>query len=185
MKERKVISKSCVFCWEYEMPVGRIRLAEKDGALIALSLAGKAHPNAFRRKGELSYKEAGEKLMENGAVCQETELFRQTFRELTEYFAGSRREFTVPMRPSGTPFQEKVWEALRAIPYGETRSYGQIAAQIGNPKSGRAVGMANHFNPIAILIPCHRVIGANGSMTGYGGGLDIKEILLKLEGALC
>ena len=97
----------------------------------------------------------------------------------------SRREFTIPLEPAGTPFQKQVWEALRTIPYGETRTYGQIAVQIGRPKASRAVGMGNHKNPIAILIPCHRVIGADGSLTGYGGGLDIKEFLLKREGILC
>ncbi len=106
-------------------------------------------------------------------------------KELQEYFEGKRREFTVPLRPEGTAFQKQVWQALLTIPYGQTRSYGQIAAQIGKPGASRAVGMGNHCNPIAILIPCHRVIGANGSMTGYGGGLDIKEYLLKREGVLC
>ena len=81
----------------------------------------------------------------------------------------------------GTPFQQKVWAALREIPYGETRSYGQIAAQVGNPKASRAVGMANNRNPIAIIVPCHRVIGANGSLTGYAGGLNVKQELLALE----
>lgn len=174
-----------VFYYEYESPVGRVRLVEKDGALTALSLAGKSSPNAFLRKGELTYEEAGARLAASGAVCQETELIQKAHEELGEYFSGKRREFTVPLRPEGTPFQEKVWQALRTIPYGETRTYGQIAAQIGNPKASRAVGMGNHKNPIAIMIPCHRVIGADGSMTGYGGGLDIKEFLLKREGVLC
>ena len=89
--------------------------------------------------------------------------------------------FDLPLRMQGTPFQQKVWAALREIPYGETRSYGQIAAQVGNPKAGRAVGMANNRNPIAIIVPCHRVIGANGSLTGYAGGLNVKQELLALE----
>lgn len=173
------------FYWEYESPVGRIRLVEKAGFLTALSLAGKAWPDAYRRKGELTYEEAGRKLMEEGAVRQETELLVRTYGELMEYFAGTRREFSIPLRPEGTAFQQRVWDALRTIPYGETRTYGQIAAQIGQPKASRAVGMGNHKNPIAILIPCHRVIGANGSLTGYGGGLDIKEFLLKREGIVC
>ena len=105
----------------------------------------------------------------------------QAVRELTEYFAGTRRTFTVPIGPEGTDFQLKVWAALRDIPYGETRSYGAIAAAVGSPKASRAVGGANHHNPIAVIIPCHRVIGADGSLTGYGGGLDKKEFLLDLE----
>lgn len=174
-----------VFYYEYDSPVGRIRLVEQDRALTALSLAGKSHPDAFLRRGELTYDQAGAALSAAGAQCCETELIRMTQRQLEEYFAGARREFTIPLHPSGTPFQERVWQALLTIPYGQTCSYGQIAARIGNPKASRAVGMANHKNPIAIVIPCHRVIGADGSMTGYGGGLDIKEYLLKLEGILC
>ena len=103
---------------------------------------------------------------------EETPLLGQAKQQLAEYFAGQRQ---------GTPFQQKVWAALREIPYGETRSYGQIAAQVGNPKASRAVGMANNRNPIAIIVPCHRVIGANGSLTGYAGGLNVKQELLALE----
>lgn len=102
-------------------------------------------------------------------------------RELDAFFAGRFREFTVPLAPRGTPFQQRVWNALREIPYGETRAYGQIAARIGARDAVRAVGAANGVNPIAIIIPCHRVIGANGSLTGFGGGLDRKRFLLELE----
>ncbi|MDO4816408.1 MAG: methylated-DNA--[protein]-cysteine S-methyltransferase [Bacillota bacterium] len=102
-------------------------------------------------------------------------------KQLGEYFAGSRKEFELPLNPRGTEFQKSVWNALLEIPYGETASYGEIAAKIGNPKASRAVGMANNRNPIAIIIPCHRVIGAGGKLTGYAGGLDKKEFLLKLE----
>ena len=108
-------------------------------------------------------------------------LLGQAKQQLAEYFAGQRQAFDLPLRMQGTPFQQKVWAALREIPYGETRSYGQIAAQVGNPKASRAVGMANNRNPIAIIVPCHRVIGANGSLTGYAGGLSVKEELLALE----
>jgi methylated-DNA-[protein]-cysteine S-methyltransferase len=101
--------------------------------------------------------------------------------QLQSYFAGTRRTFDVALAPRGTPFQLKVWEALRAIPYGTTVSYGELAEQIGNPKASRAVGLANGRNPIGIIVPCHRVIGANGSLTGYGGGLENKRILLDLE----
>ncbi len=103
--------------------------------------------------------------------------------ELEEYFAGRRRSFTIPASPCGTAFQQAVWDALRAIPCGEVRTYGQIAAAIGRPKAARAVGNACNRNPVAILIPCHRVVGASGSLTGYAGGLDKKAALLALEGA--
>ena len=102
-------------------------------------------------------------------------------QELEEYFAGTRQTFDLPLAPKGTAFQQKVWAALREIPYGQTRSYGEIAAIVGNPKASRAVGMANNQNPISILIPCHRVIGKDGSLTGYGGGTEKKKWLLELE----
>lgn len=102
--------------------------------------------------------------------------------QLREYFAGARRTFDLPLAPHGTAFQQRVWTALRAIPYGETRTYGELAAAINSPNASRAVGMANHRNPIPIIIPCHRVIGANGTLTGYAGGLEIKRRLLALEG---
>lgn len=101
--------------------------------------------------------------------------------QLEEYFSGSRTEFDLPLNPEGTEFQKSVWKALCEIPYGETATYGEIAAKIGNPGACRAVGMANNRNPIAIIIPCHRVVGAGGSLTGYAGGLDKKDFLLKLE----
>ena len=102
--------------------------------------------------------------------------------QLREYFARTRRTFDLPLDPRGTAFELRVWTALRTIPYGETRSYGAIAAVIGSPRAARAVGMANHRNPLPILIPCHRVIGADGSLTGYAGGLETKRRLLALEG---
>lgn len=107
----------------------------------------------------------------------------EAWRQLEEYFAGQRREFDLPLSPAGTAFQQKVWAALRAIPYGGTASYGEIAARVGNPQARRAVGMANNRNPLPILIPCHRVLGADGSLTGYAGGLEVKRFLLALEGA--
>lgn len=109
-------------------------------------------------------------------------LLRKTAAQLDEYFAGIRRDFDIPLTfITGTPFQRRVWQELSAIPYGETRSYADIAAAIGNPKAVRAVGMANHHNPISIIIPCHRVIGKDGSLTGYAGGLDAKTWLLAQE----
>ena len=103
-------------------------------------------------------------------------------RELEEYFAGSRRSFTIPLAPRGTPFQLAVWNALLEIPYGDTVSYGDLAFRIGKPAAVRAVGAANGANPIPVIIPCHRVIGSNGSLTGYGGGIERKQWLLALEG---
>ena len=102
-------------------------------------------------------------------------------RQLRAYFAGDLETFDLPLAPQGTPFQQKVWDELLDIPYGETISYGQLAKRIGNPNASRAVGLANGSNPIPIIIPCHRVIGSNGKLTGYGGGLPIKEKLLALE----
>lgn len=107
--------------------------------------------------------------------------FAELRRQLAAYFAGERRDFDLALAPQGTPFQQAVWAALRAIPYGETRSYRDQALAIGNPKGVRAVGLANGRNPLPIVIPCHRVIGANGSMTGFGGGIEIKRFLLDLE----
>jgi methylated-DNA-[protein]-cysteine S-methyltransferase len=107
--------------------------------------------------------------------------FAQLRRQLDEYFAGELHDFDLELAPSGSPFQLQVWRALRAIPYGQTTSYGEIAATVGQPGAARAVGGANNRNPIAIVIPCHRVIGAGGSLTGYGGGLHRKEQLLALE----
>ena len=144
----------------YHAPVGDLQVDWEDGAITALKRAG------------ADVKEAG---APNG-------LTEQVFRQLDEYFAGTRRAFDFPCRLHGTPFQKKVWAALRDIPYGETRSYGAIAAAIGSPRAARAVGMANHRNPLPILIPCHRVIGADGSLTGYAGGMAAKRRLLVLEG---
>ena len=144
----------------YHSPVGDIRLEYEDGAVTALKNAGAD--------------------IKADAPNELTEL---VFRQLDEYFAGTRRTFDFPYRLHGTPFQEKVWAALRDIPYGETRSYKDIAEAIGRPKAFRAVGMANHANPIFIAIPCHRVSGASGSLVGYGGGLEMKKALLELEEA--
>lgn len=118
---------------------------------------------------------------EMGYALNPSELLLQAVSELREYFAGRRKEFDIPLGPAGTEFQKKVWCALREISYGETCSYGEIARAVGSPRAARAVGLANHKNPIPILIPCHRVIGSDGSLVGYGGGLDMKKFLLELE----
>lgn len=113
----------------------------------------------------------------------ETELTGWAAAELEEYFSGRRREFSVPLSPHGTPFQLAVWEALRRVPYGQTRTYGEIAAAVGRPGAARAVGMANHDNPLLIFTPCHRVVGKGGALTGFACGLEVKRWLLALEGA--
>jgi methylated-DNA-[protein]-cysteine S-methyltransferase len=133
---------------------------------------------------------------ENGAICdiifnpgkissdyeiKETPLIKEAAKQFTEYFGYKRKTFNLPIAFNGTPFQIKVWKALQKIPYGETRSYGEIAAIIGNPKASRAVGMANNRNRLPILIPCHRVIGSDGSLTGFASGLKLKKQLLDLE----
>lgn len=144
----------------YRSPVGAIQLEYEDGEVVSL------------RKAE-----------EDAVESEENALAALVFRQLDEYFAGTRRSFDFPCRAQGTPFQRKVWAALRDIPYGETRTYGDIARAIGQPKAARAVGMANNRNPIYIATPCHRVIGADGSLVGYGGGLAMKAALLELEKA--
>lgn len=144
----------------YETEIGRIGIVE-DGIGIT---------NLYF--GEIALKEVN---------MIETPLLKQANQQLKEYFSGEREIFNLPVDPKGTEFQQKVWMALQEIPYGHTCSYKEIAVKVGNEKACRAVGMANNKNPIAILIPCHRVIGANGKLVGYAGGLDIKEKLLQLE----
>lgn len=143
----------------YQTIIGTIGMIEEDGFIIEITL-GKLHLNC---------------------QIEETKLTQETYQQLEDYFAGKRTQFTIPIQLKGTSFQCKVWNALRTIPYGETRSYQDIAIQIENPKSCRAVGMAIHNNPIPIVIPCHRVIGKNKKLVGYSGGIEIKEKLLELE----
>ncbi len=121
--------------------------------------------------------------VENEKEDNPNALTQEVTNQLMEYFEGKRKVFNLPLSPIGTSFQQAVWEALCSIPYGETRSYGEIAKMIGNPKASRAVGMANNRNPISIIIPCHRVIGASGKLVGYGGGINKKIYLLDLEKA--
>ena len=148
--------------WEvYESKIGPLTILCDDEGVLSIDF-GRAEPE--------------------NAIKKRTELMERTAGELEEYMAGERTSFDLPLKPVGTEFQKKVWNALLTIPYGETKSYKDIAVKIDNPKGCRAVGMANNRNPIPIIIPCHRVIGANGSLIGYGGGLDIKVKLLELEG---
>ena len=127
---------------------------------------------------------AAQAALGDGEIAPDAAPFPLLRRQLAEYFAGERTAFELPLAPAGTPFQRGVWDALLAIPYGETRSYGELAAAVGKPGAARAVGRANHDNPIGVVIPCHRVIGAGGSLTGYAGGVERKRYLLELEGAL-
>ena len=147
-------------------PIGGLKLVASDAGLAAI-LWEKENPKRVRL-GEL---------VEN----PEHRMLLRAENELNEYFRGERKAFTVPLDMRGTHFQKQVWEALLGIPYGETRSYGHLANQLGNPKATRAVGAANGRNPIAIIVPCHRVIGFDGKLTGFAGGLDAKAHLLKLE----
>lgn len=140
-----------------ESPVGLLTVTEENGVITGLRFGG------------------------DKETPPTTPLLRQAQRQLAAYFAGELTDFTLPLAPKGTAFQCAVWQALCAIPYGQTRSYADIAAAIGKPNACRAVGMANHRNPIAILIPCHRVVGKDGSLTGYAGGLAVKQALLALE----
>jgi len=119
-------------------------------------------------------------LPEDLQLC-ETPLLKEAARQLDSYFAGELKEFSLPLEPSGTAFMKQVWAALCEIPYGKTATYGEIAGKVGRPKAARAVGLANNRNPIPIFIPCHRVIGTDGSLTGYRGGLEMKKRLLELE----
>ena len=154
----------------WRSPIGSLLLVASGRGLVRLEFQGDTKLDWLQSREKADWIESPEKL-------------KPYRRELEEYFAGKRREFTFPLDLRGTDFQKKCWGALLHIPYGETRSYADIARAIGRPKAVRAVGGANHQNPVAIVVPCHRVIGSGGSLTGYGGGLPLKEKLLQLEGA--
>jgi len=147
-----------------DSPVGRLLLAGENDALKLISFP----KDRYARSAEPDWQR------DDGP-------FRETVRQLEAYFAGELTDFDLPLSPSGTPFQLSVWQALRTIPYGETWSYGQLAKAIGRPTASRAVGAANGANPLPIVVPCHRVIGSTGKLTGFGGGLPIKAALLALE----
>ena len=158
-------------CKTIESPVGKLKLVTSDRGLAAV-LWDDDRPHRVR---------LGEPILELTSEHEPHPVLVQTERQLNEYFAGKRKEFSVPLDIRGTPFQKHVWEALLAIPFGETRSYGQLAKKLGNPRATRAVGAANGRNPISIIVPCHRVIGSSGRLTGFGGGLETKALLLRLE----
>ncbi len=145
----------------YQTNIGEIGIAENKGSIT----------NLFVKR---------ERILRD-VVVKETAVLKEAGKQLVDYLAGKRKSFALPLAPEGTEFQQKVWKALQEIPCGETRSYKDVARSIGQPKASRAIGMANNKNPILILIPCHRVIGANGKLVGYAAGLQVKEYLLKLE----
>ncbi|MGC9495794.1 methylated-DNA--[protein]-cysteine S-methyltransferase [Streptomyces sp. WG7] len=147
-----------------DSPYGALTLVAEDGALCGLYMTDQRH-----RPPEETFGAA-----DDGPFAEAEE-------QLTAYFAGELKDFTLDLRLNGTPFQRTVWDQLRRIPYGETRTYGELAAALGTPNASRAVGLANGRNPIGIIVPCHRVIGASGSLTGYGGGLERKRRLLDFE----
>ncbi|WP_171109403.1 MULTISPECIES: methylated-DNA--[protein]-cysteine S-methyltransferase [unclassified Streptomyces] len=147
-----------------DSPYGPLTLVAEDGVLCGLYMTDQRHRPAEETFGE-----------------RDETPFGETIDQLTAYFGGELKEFTLELRLNGTPFQRTVWDQLRRIPYGETRSYGELAEALGNHSASRAVGLANGKNPIGIIVPCHRVIGASGSLTGYGGGLERKQRLLDFE----
>jgi methylated-DNA-[protein]-cysteine S-methyltransferase len=152
------------FYTEIESPVGRLRLAGNGEGLRQVWFINGKHSKPARKEWK-----------------EDRTIFREVIRQLEAYFRGELKEFDVPLVMEGTAFQLSVWKELRKIPYGETRTYGQLAETIGNPKAMRAVGSANGQNPIPIIVPCHRVIGSDGTLTGFGGGIENKRKLLELE----
>lgn len=151
-----------------DSPYGPLTLVAEGEHLVGLYMQGQRH-----RPGDCEF---GDRLPE-----PDQEPFAQTVQQLREYFAGQRQTFDLPLKFHGTPFQQRVWTALRQIPFGQTWSYRELADYIGSPAACRAVGLANGKNPIGIVVPCHRVVGSDGSLTGYGGGLDRKQALLAHE----
>jgi len=147
-----------------DSPYGPLTLVADDGVLCGLYMTDQRHRPLEETFGE-----------------RDDTPFAEAEEQLRAYFQGELKEFSLELRLRGTPFQSTVWQALRAIPYGETRTYGELADTLGNPKASRAVGLANGKNPVGIIVPCHRVVGADGSLTGYGGGLERKQRLLDFE----
>jgi methylated-DNA-[protein]-cysteine S-methyltransferase len=157
-----------------DAPIGGLLLARDDAGLRLIHFNGPAKTGPAK---------AGPHVRPEWR--RDDDAFDDVASQLAEYFAGRRQRFDLPLAPEGTPFQQRVWNALMDIPYGETISYGELASRIGQRSASRAVGLANGSNPLPIVIPCHRVIGSNGKLTGYGGGLAIKERLLALERGTC
>lgn len=158
--------------------MGDLLIVAGDDALCAVRFAGEGMGAA---DGLVGFDVATRADVSGWQRRDDHPLLLQTAQQLRQYFAGTRREFALPLAPAGTPFQRVVWDALLRVPYGQTASYGDMARTIGRPTAFRAVGLANGQNPIAIIVPCHRVIGSSGGLTGYGGGLPRKVLLLELE----
>ena len=156
---------------------GRITVRTSEKGIRAVTIGESRMP----RKRSQKVSRTNEVVSANGQKTRGAEWARQAARELELYAAGKLQKFTVPLDAQGTPFQQKVWKALREIPYGETRSYAEVARRIGNPKAARAVGTANRENPVALITPCHRVIASDGSLGGYALGLDTKSQILRME----
>jgi len=156
-----------------QTPVGALRLLAEDHYIIRLDFDNSSD-TALRRFLQRNF---GSEVISHGT----SPVLQQAKNQLEEYFAGARQTFDLPLKLYGTDFYKSVWQALADIPYGETETYGQLARRVGCPKGSRAVGQANHNNPIAIILPCHRVVGSGGRLTGFGGGLPRKETLLALE----
>lgn len=152
----------------FKSPIGLLDIRGENDKITGLSLQVKESDAAFSQK-----------------FTQHSELLYEAYRQLDEYFSGKRTEFALPLYYTGTVFQKQVWKELQSIPYGETRSYQDIAAAIGNPKAVRAIGQANHRNPIMIIVPCHRVIHKNGDISGFACGVEAKKYLLDLESTVC
>ena len=178
-------------CTTFKSPVGPLFLASSGEGLVALEFDARLpgqqtiRPNPRDLRGERSTGERARSKATRFDQSDDSERAMLPYvHELEEYFAGQRRQFTFPLDLRGTQFQLACWRALLQIPYGETRTYADIARAVGKPTGFRAVGMANNRNPVAIIVPCHRVIASDGTLCGYGGGLDVKRKLLELEGAL-
>jgi epoxyqueuosine reductase len=169
-----------LYCTTIDSAIGPLFLAASAEGLVALEFDARLPGQQTIRRNPRDLREE-----KRGFAFEESpRALRPYVSELEEYFAGERRGFTFPLDLRGTDFQLACWRALVAIPYGETRSYADIARAVGKPNAFRAVGMANNRNPVAIVVPCHRVIASDGTLCGYGGGLDVKRKLLELEGAL-
>jgi len=155
-----------LFYKEIESPVGKLKLVASSNAMVAV-LWERERPNRVK--------------LDTATLAPQQPILLETERQLVEYFSGGRTEFDLPLQPDGSEFQKKVWRALREIPFGQTRSYLDLARAIGSSKAARAVGTANSKNPLSIIVPCHRVVGSDGSLTGFAGGVETKAALLALE----
>ncbi len=168
-RQKRTTSGDNLFCTSRRFPIGEIG--------VVCSERGLREVNVRKPSGTFSGNHRSDRK-------PQAALARRVLAEIGEFLQGRRRKFTVPLDLQGTEFQLQVWKALLRIPYGQTRSYGEIARAVGNPKAARAVGMANHCNPLAIVVPCHRVVASDGSLGGYGGGVEMKSRLLRLEASV-